>query len=342
MLHWEVIAEFEHTGTLSEGDTWEPTVTKLDKHVAEIVAMEVLAPLSATGSEEDLLHIVPKIDGVSLEEYIYLPGKYSYNLVPYQKNVIGGSIIVFGVPKDPDPLKNTTLKAADSIGVIARAGASDITGTFKIRFWGIRYKTEEDLKRVYGDTVYGAESVVVEGETGKEIRFTKEAVDVSFKNWSKLSGGVNQNNPKIMPFIRWAYNANATTVNTKYVFDEDNVPYAQMELEFDLEEDEALIVERIGVRTTSNLKYYWWEIDNIDRPYDKWIVKEDFNPLHFGLAYPYLPADVPLFYPLYELPEGHKLLIHDGVGRVCVQDDGTSIAAGNIVTAVAGKMILKM
>lgn len=344
MYCWEILAEFKHTGTLSAGDTWEPTPVRLDKHVAEIVAMEIKAPFSAEGNEEDLLAIWPVIDGQSLEEYIFVPGRYSWNLFPYQKNVIGGTVLVFGVPKNTDPLLNTTLKAADKIGVRARAGASDVTGDFIIRFYGIRYKTEEDLKRVYGDTVYGATQTYAEGETGKEISFTKPALDVTMKNWSKFSGGIYQDNPKIMPFVRFARNANATTVNSPYAFDYEggNVALAQENMSFDMEEDEALIVERIGVRTVSNLKYFWLYVANEDRPYSKWTVSEEFNPLHFGHAYPYVPNDMPLFYPLYELPAGHKIVIHDSEGEVRVQDNGTSIAANNIIVAIAGKTIEKM
>ena len=335
-----VLAEFKHTGTLSAGNRWYQE-TKLERNqAAEITTVEIFAPTDDSGNPEDLDRIIPVIDGKSLEDIIALPGHYDRLITPPWNGVVKWRFY-FGTPGVRDPRRNTTLKAARSIGIEAYAGDSDVTGDFLVRFWGYLYEEDEALKDQFGDTVYGEETTIYEDTRGKAVSFTKEEVEVSTKNFDQFVGGINQKPPKVMPFVRFGVNANATTPNEEYVYryETGNVDGKWMDMYWDLDEDEAVIILRAGVRSVDYLKYFGIRIG--DNVFPKGYIRADraTNKFHFGLADIYGYSKAQWFgLPRWELP----LLIHDEIGRVVIKDDGTSIAADQVWVAVSGYMITEM
>lgn len=335
----QLLAEFENTAGLSAGNKWTPTPKKLGTHERwEVVWMEIFPPVSA-GTPEALERVYPVVDGQSLESYVNLPAYHDYLITPPKNLIYGRVLFTFGKPASPDPLANTTLKVSDRFAVEAFAGASDVTQPFKVRVWGYRYEDEEALRRAFG-AVYGGSRTAVEQVRNKSLTIPFPTIEVTEANFSKFAGGVHQDTPKIYPFVRYAKNDDATTANQPYEFryETGKVENTWEELYFDFSKgDKALIVTHVGVRDVANLKYMWFNLDEIDYPYYKYLVEQGYNDFHFGKAYPYRHSDDEIFFPLPKLEKGY--LIHNEIGKLLVQDNGTSISADSIIVALAGKFI---
>jgi len=330
-IHWTLLAEFSHTGTLSAGNKWESSYSLEKDECAEITHFVVHSPVSG-GVEQDLLYVVPVIDKAGIEEYVLFPGRYSLNLQPIPTNLHGAAMQLGSVERTM--LYNTTLKAKDSIGVRVYAGASDVTAPFRIQVYGVLYKKDEALRAVYGDTIYGEAEVIEDRTRGKSLEITKDAVDVSIDNFDRFVGGVRQNKPIVMPFVRFARNKEATTANVLYEFnylaDETE---AWENLYFDFDDREALFIKRMGIKYNDHLSKFGIKLG--DRVYPKpSMFSVSTAIMNFGHAYPLYPSDMPVFLPLPELKQGY--LIHDEKGRIVAMDDGTPIAAGGVIVAASG------
>jgi len=333
------IATFEHTGTLSAGNKYDDYIKLESDQVAEITAIEIFSPVDE-GTYEDLLRVVPYIDGKYLEDYIALAGQYDLCFTPPMANVVRW-FYEFGEPATRDPRRNTTLKAVEKVGIRAEAGASNVDADFTIRLWGVLYEEEESVIDVFGETIYGIDTPVAEDIRGTSLVFTKPQVDVSLKNFDKLVGGVNQDSPKVMPFARFGKNTSATTPNTFYEYrsDNGNVDYDWENFYWDLDEDKAVIITRAGVRSVSNLKYMAFKIDGDYFPPDKMRVDVDLNYYHFGLAdqIGYTTAN------WFGIPKlRYPIMIHDEIGRFGIIDNGTAVSADTCYAALAGWEISEM
>jgi len=67
--------------------------------------------------------------------------------------------------------------------------------------------------------------------------------------------------------------------------------------------------------------------DRIPTPQSFTPETEGLNPLHFGHAYPFFAANIPLFRTIPKLEKPY--LIWNEIGMVVVRDDGTIIPAAN-------------
>lgn len=349
-MHWTLLADFLQDSSQSAGDKWEPGAVRLEQNeVAEAVYMEVFAPIQADGTIQDLRQVLPVVDGKGIEEYISLSGRYDSNMAPPRLNQFCGpapfgttrEVFQFGTPGVESPLTNTTLKVKNSIGIRTFAGDSNIDEPYRVRVYGVLYKTQEEMRRVFGDSVYGGESTLEDRNRNRRLTFTKEAVDITKKNWDMLVGGVRQAKPQVMPFVRYAYNAKNTTANTNYEFNytanEVDFDYENMYFEFGVEE--ALAVSGFGVRSPANLKTMGIQLgsDELPKP-NAFTVLRNNNPLHFGHGRPQFPEDFPIFLPIPTLK--YRYVINNEKGRIFVRDNGTPITTKDaIIAALQGIMI---
>lgn len=329
----------KHTFTAVELETDE---------VAEIEYLEIFSPQIA-GVAEDLKQVIPVLDGIAIEDLISLSGRYDTNMAPPRINQMAGptplmstrNVFKFGEPGVEDPFLNTTLKLKKKINIYTLTGAAAVTQDYRIRAYGYIYKEDSELREVYGDRVYGAEASLIDHSRGVRLGVTKEAVDVDRANWDSFVGGVKQAKPQIMPMIRYAYNAVATTANTAYDFDYDSSKVADTweNLFFDYNTSEAVFIKGLGVRCIANLKYMGVKIGDREYPRgggDEDLFRVDYNnnPFHFGFGFPIFPNTFPIYLGIPQLPLGY--LVHNEKGRVIVYDDGTSIAANDVVVAMQG------
>ncbi|MCD6138526.1 MAG: hypothetical protein J7J91_08180 [Deltaproteobacteria bacterium] len=339
-IHYTLLADFYYDhdteGDLAAGSKWEPSAKQLETNQCAEITHFVIYPPTSGGAGLDLLYVFPVIDGAGIEEYVLFPGRYEWNIQPFTRNIIGGEPLKLGVPGEK-MLLNTTLKAIDSIGIRAFAGSSAVTASFRIQVYGVLYNGDEALRSVYGDRVYGegASEELYDAARNVALTVTKPEIEVSIKNFDMFVGGVRQQKPIVMPFVRFARNKNATTQNEEYEFDARAGEAEKWEnLFFNYDNREALFIRHLGVRTVDHLKYLGVKIGDRVYPKPNMFRVDTMNIMNFGLAYPYLASDIPLFHPLPRLERGY--LIHNIKGRVVVQDDGTSVSANSIVVATAG------
>jgi len=328
--------DYSDEGSLGAGDTWTQDTSLESDQVAEITHIEVFSPISG-GTAGDLKRLVLTIDGQDMGQYCLINPYYWHNTAP-PRAFIYNTVWQFGpgAIAETHPLMNPTFKAKKKFGIKATAGDSAVSSSFRIRIYGYLYQGEDHLRRIFGDRAYTDTATIVDRNRGVSLDVTKDAVDVSIDNWDEMVGGVKQAKPIVYPVVRYAYNASATTANTPYEFSytADQVATAEENLFFDYDENEAMFIQSLGVRSVNHLKYAGIKIGDRKYPAENGF-RVDYpvaHPLHFGHGYPLFPQDSPVFYAVPRLNWG--FLIHDEKGRVFVQDDGNSISADNIVVAI--------
>jgi len=343
----QVLGDFLHTGAQSAGTWWRPSPAtgngELDSHeVAEVVFVEVIPPVDSSGNPENLSRIQLNLDN-KLEQYNLIPGHDDYVVNPPKTNAYNGQILAFGKPIwNVEPtfagmLQATCPKFRKSVTVECYAGG-DITGDYRVRIWGYRYRAE-DLPSVAG--FIGGSGTISDPVTGRSSQFIdKPSLSVTEDTWTQLPGGLDQAVPKIFHFMRLAFNAQATTANIPYEFRfKDGLVATREEdllFEYDIEKKIA-VIKGLGVRAPAHLKEVWFDIGGDVRPKGKFPTTQYLNPLHFGRAYPILPADLPLYFTIPLLDD--LILISNEKAVVKAVDDGTSISAGEIAVIVNGILI---
>lgn len=351
-----VLLDVLHTGTQAENERWRsspaPGNGEVDSGEAwEITHAEVIAPLNL-GAPENLKRIQFIQDDV-LNPYISLPGLDTILLTPVLdrilrrvdlpwENATVREFIFFGRPTwrigtgPQSLLRATSLKVKRRIQVQTIGGPGGVTQPYRIRLHGYRYKAAELAKL----TPPSAEVSFRDPFTDRTFSLTKSIPAISLDNWTQLPGGPDQSIPKIWRYIRFATNSQPTQVNTPYIF-RYNTGVAEEEEElywpFDIQK-RVLIIQGLGVRHSGHAKWAWFDVGGDARPKNYHPLQPvSMNYLHFGRAYPLLPEDLPFYYVLPELQD--KVLVWNEKAFLAVQDDGTSVPAGEIFAAVDGIMI---
>ncbi len=350
MEHHElrVLADYLHTGTQVANNWARPTPGAVGGELerderAEVVFGEVVSPVTGAGADELLKKIIPAIDGTKYGAYSSLSGIRSSVMLPPKQRSWAGRLFSFGNPMSNKPLESTTLKYSHSLTMETLAGGSDITQNYRIRLWGYVYKVDE-LPRIFGTMLFPAE--VRDTLRNRVLPIAKDAIEVNGDTWKTLPGGPDQSIPKINPFIRYAYNKNATDGKSgdyQFRYDIGNVDESEEDLYFDFDILNGLIVVGIGIRADAagHLAKTALKIGGDYHP--KGLIPTTLanNPLHFGWAYPYYPADIPLYYaiPSFQSLGSKPYLIWNEIGALIAQDDGTAIDASSLIAALTGVRI---
>ena len=342
MEHYEMrlLADYYHTG-VQLANTWaRPTPRTVGGELetderAEVVYAEIFSPRDGAGNAEVLEKIIPVLDGERKGDYISLSGIRDSVMMPAKDRVWGAKLLSFGTPKSSNPLLSTTLKYSSNITVECMAGGAAITGDYRIRLWGYVYQVNE-LPAVFGTMLFPA--YLTERARARTLTLSKPPIPVTGDSWKTLPGGKDQTIPKIMPFIRYAWNFNATNGmqgDYQFRYETGNVLDADENLYFEFDNKDALFVEGIGVRAPANLQFTGLRIAGdyhpkglIPTPQSILPETEGLNPLHFGHAFPFFAANIPLFRTIPKLERPY--LIWDEIGMLVVRDNGTIIPAANL------------
>lgn len=348
MEHYElrVLADYTHTG-LQAANTWaKPTpravLGELERDErAEVVFAEIFSPVDG-GAEEPLKRIIPVLDGEKFGSYVSLSGILSSVMVPPKRSIWAGKLYSFGTPMSNSPLLSTTLKYSESITFECLAGAGGITGDYRIRLWGYVYKVGE-LPRVFGTMLFPAS--LVDRARGRTLTLVKDAIPVNGDTWKTLPGGKDQAIPKINPFIRFAYNKNATDGmqgDYQFRYDIDNVDDSDENLYFDFSELNALLVEGVGIRADAAGHVAKTALKIAGDYHPKGLIPTTYadNPLHFGLVYPYIHPGLPEIPFYYAIPKLERpYLIWGEIGMLIVKDEGVAVAANDLIACITGTRI---
>ena len=361
MEHFElrVLADYTHTGAQA-ANTWaKPTprtvVGELERDErAEVVFAEIFAPIDG-GAEEPLKKVIPVLDGERYGEYVSLSGILSSVMVPPKRSIWGAKLYSFGKPMSDNPLLSTTLKYSSDITFECLAGTGGITGDYRIRLWGYVYKVAElptaflsKDARNKGFTVATMlfPAAAVDIARGRAVPIDKAPILVNGDTWKTLPGGKDQSIPKINPFIRFAYNKNATDGmqgDYQFRYEIGNVDDSDENLFFDFSELNALLVESVGIRADAagRLAKTGLKIAGDYHPKGLFPTTYADNPLHFGLVYPFIQKpglpEMPFYYAIPKLERPY--LIWNEIGMVVVKDNGLAVAADDLIVALTGTRI---
>ena len=351
MEHYElrVLADYLHTGAQAVNTWARPTPKAIGgelerDEVAEVVFAEIFSPVTGAGAEEELKKIIVVLDGDKYGEYVSLSGIRSSVMAPPKGRIWGAKLYSFGTPMSNHPMLSTTLKYSESITVETLVGATTaITQDYRIRLWGYVYKIGE-LAKVFGvmggiPELPGVFAQLEDKARDRILPIVKAPILVTGDTWRTLPGGKDQSIPKINPFIRYAYNKNATDGKSgdyEFRYDLGNVEETEENLYFDFDKLDALLVISIAIRpdAAGNLAKTALKIAGTYHPKGLIPTTLTNNPLHFGWASPFFPDTMPLYYAIPKLER--PCLIWNEKGALVVQDDGTAVLANALITALTG------
>ena len=173
---------------------------------------------------------------------------------------------------------------------------------------------------------------VAEYTVSKTVDMTEEGAGgaLSLDDWTEVYGGLDQRKPSIYPYIRYANNAAATTTNEEYEFTKvgSKVLHDEMELSWNFEKREAILLNHIGVDPHANHLYTRMFINGRDsNPYS-------YTPDSGLNEYP-MPGDRTQPPIHYHGPAalGRGAIVWNTKGYIGVKDNGTSIPAWSTAPA---------
>ena len=353
-----LLGDWLFSGTLAANTDWRPSAkegkAELDTdEMAEVVFAEIRSPLNPDGTPQDIGHVEFILDGQATGQYVRLPMRDDLNLFPPRRYVWASEFVYFGQPifealRGQTPLiDNTTLKYRESIRPVVRAGSTDVTAPFRIRLYGYRY-TSKELARILPTTSMSGRVSIVDRIRERTFEVSKSDLAVNRDNWLQLPGGPKQEKPIVMPYWRYARNAQATQLNVPYEFrfDTGQVRAEEEELywRFDTEK-KALLLRGVGVRGHANAGAWWLQMtgdpEQKEHPKGRIPFTDRNNEYHFGRSYP-VWGDVslpPVYYSLRKFADYQALIAGEKAYLTFVDNGVAPVPADGVVFAINGVLI---
>ena len=326
--------------------------------VGEVAFAVIYSPVEGNGTIDDLSFVKLVLDG-TVYDYIVLSGRQDTNMAPATDRIRRGKLLKFGDPtlgangRPASPLNGTCPKFTDWVSVAATAGATAIVADYTIELWGYVYDAVQlaTLMPAYQSmdiTISNPRTAATFTVPGRHV----ESGGDWTKNWLGLMGGREQssgNGGVIHKLIRQARNANPTTVSQTYKFEYNNssaspaVAAAHNNLYFKLTKNQALMAERLGVRSPqptsagAQLLAAWLATpDETEQRHPEGGINVQYgqNSSSFGLAY----GETNKFVAVPELPQGPQLVTNE-IAYPTVVDNGTSLDANAIMIAFVAVLI---
>ncbi|MHB1870856.1 MAG: hypothetical protein ACYCT1_08380 [Steroidobacteraceae bacterium] len=380
-----LIGRFRHTGALSKGGFWNPTPVLTTepsplqgmlngKQVGELTEIIVRSPTNIDGTGDYLGAVSVAIDGGNPNKYLLLPGRLDSCFTPPTRRIREERPrflrYVLGQPTwNPDGYANpldqiTGPKFITSCVPYVYADPDNATSQpFEVEFWGYVY----DAVFLAGTMpTYNPDDVVVDDRANNRS-FTLRGRPINGDNnwrlhWKELPGGDDQTvsarasdgqaTTKIFAWVREALNSNPILTTAGYQFNysgtgaTQGVSTQQQNLFWELEDTQAIILERMGVRgpapvsatagtPTSDLLTAWVNTDQQTtqkrHPNRGIPVNYDRNEAHYGLR----GGEKDLVDPLPWLPQRRQLLWNE-TAYISVQSRVGNLDASTVRVAAAG------
>ena len=200
--------------------------------VLEVCGVQLIGPVQKTHAREKVEHVKLVINGDDYKHVVvnemtapafgaYAPsapfndGGLCYNIG--KPMLLGGSPLDATVKVGPGQTLGVEVKAA-----VATDGGMAITEDMVVRLTVAEVKGEDTLKRVLGYyDALGPGDEIEQGFTLMDLEQDRtltvdKTVPAALKDWTKLHGGLDAEKSRIMPFVKYAQNSAATTVNEAY------------------------------------------------------------------------------------------------------------------------------
>jgi len=345
--------DFSVLGALAAGNTWMPTPkdarvvddAALDEdEVAELYAMEILNPNSVP-----IEGVWAKLDDAfEVDDEIFASGDWDTLMLPPWQRIRNKQVIRFGKPASTNLLQGTTLKYKKNCRPIVLAGVGGIGDDFTIILHSYVYKPGAfAIPGVFG-TLDGVLHIV-DSTRSRALSLAKAELAgqrVSPDLWDKLPGGKTQTVPKIWPFLRFGWNAKATTVNKDYKFhyDDAEVSEERRNLWWEPEDNKIVIIEALGIRPHADSHFTALKVSGEYMPSSRFYTLPTHNALMFGEAFSLLGWEE--FFAIPRLADAQVVMASSlGIPNGYKESGGVihqtsvAVAANNIIAAIAGKII---
>lgn len=356
-FHYDALVE----GVIAAGNTWMPTpkqarivddATLAEDEVAELYLAEIV-----NRHDVAIEGLWLKLDdALEVDDEIFCPGVSEIIMLPPWQRARHKQLIGFGKPASTNLLESTTLKYKTKCLPVVLAGTGGIGNDFTIILHSFVYKPAAFAMRgVFG--VLDGVITIVDTTRNRTLSLTKSDLvgkRVSADIWDKLPGGKTQSVPKVWPFMRYAYNAKATTVNKDYTFDfnADEVSEARRDLWFELKDNKIIIIEALGVKPHGDSHFTALKIGGDYMPSAKFYTKgavgaePELNPLFFGNANFFLGLGYDEFIVIPKLARPQVIMASsEGIPGAYKESGGVihqttaAVPANSICAAIAGKRI---
>ena len=326
-LDYGRLLEHDHTGALAADSVDTSTaVTFGTDEGFQVEEVWVYPPFDAGGDLENLT-VQIAIDGVSVD----LVHIHSSNYPPYLSNSkwIG---LPLGKGNSNNPIENTCLKGRTKLQVKCTGGQGGITGDYKVKLIGHYFKEDAAVRRLFGSIFNPVPATYYDVLRNKTITVSRP-VPSTIKNLTDMSGGAYKApTPRVLPYVSFAWNAQATTPNEEYNYalDEQNVDKEWEDFKWSFDETEALLITRIGVSEVATSKDLWIEIADLHYPRNHFDIRQFTNELPF--------SNFDTEQPLRKVISGvNNLLIHDEKAILKVRDTGVLVGVDTLLVGVWGK-----
>lgn len=300
----------------------------------QVSRVEIFPPFDAMGNLEELT-VQLIIDGDSVD----LVHLHSDAYPPALENVAWMSIPL-GNHLSNNPFENTCLKGNKKLQIKCIAGQGGLSGAgssdFIVKLKGDYFKGDDAVRRRFGSTFNPVPATWYDAQRKKSVTVYRP-VAATIDNLNNMSGGAPKADfPRVLPYVAFAYNANATTVNTDYPYvlaHSGNVANDWADMRWELGSDEAVILEYLAAREVPHSRYLWIQVG--DQKYPK---GDSTTGPYFDIRYHTNELPFSTMFSMRGITK-YPLLIHDELAELRVMDDGTSIAANTLRVGVWGKKV---
>jgi len=332
-------------------------IVLLKNQWAELKFIEIETPLDTSGVAENIEHIKPVIDGskfrggnkiilradndslipaprVTFAQNIELGDHGSRR--PWSLGLTLPELLKHNINANPGLImRNTTIKTKEggTIDMESEIGNAALTDNMRVRIYAVKYLDAKVLE-FFMKAIYGRARRVglKDFKSGRDFSFTVAAKSFDANDFDKLIGGNEQDlqsGIEIDLLDFWARNALATTVNTDYALSSDDntqVDRRERNMDFDLKEDELVVVTNLGLRPHAN--HQDLRIDVNDKIMFTDTIQDGMNNLDFGrITAPSAGAE-PSDHEYRGVPSIEPVFISGEQGKVIIKDTGTAIADG--------------
>lgn len=329
-----------------------------DNEVMEVTRIEMIPPTNADGSLQPLRHL-QLWDGenaypnIRFREFMmgFFGQDFSLSTPP-----LGAPVLAGNNPAD-DPIGTATPKFGRNTPVTPRVNndGTAITDSFRVRFHVWRWQGDDaELEDYINDTFNRTAfpqtismsnpftGVSDQFERGQPVQIRRGADGGALGQFTRLTGGVDQETPKVWPWATWSENNNQTTTNDWYEFTtvNDRVDEPWKRLQFSLTDGErAVFFTHAAVNQPDHLEKARFELAERDEQPELQTAANSahelpiLRPLDGTSRDNYSPGQIPR-----NLSErlGQPQVIWDDGGGLQVMDDGTAVAAQGILVGVRG------
>ena len=321
-LDYGLLLEHDHTGALAADAVDTSTVETFGTDEGyQVDKVWIYPPFDVGGALENLT-VQIAIDGESID----LVHIHSSNYPPYLGNSkwIG---IPLGIHNSNNPIENTCLKGKHKLQVKCIGGQGGITGDYKVKLSGDYFKEDSAVVRLLGSIFNPVPATFFDVQRNKSVAINRP-VGCSIDNLTEMSGGaIKAPKPRILPYVTFAWNAQATTANQEYNYslDEQNVGKDWEDMKWDFDRTEALLITHLAANEVANSKELWIEVADLEYTRNHFDIREFTNELPFSN------------FDTEQPPRKYNLLLHDEKAILKVKDTGAIVAANTLLVGIWGK-----